>query len=51
MWLGSYRITASEAAGSNYTITYVTGTLAVTPASLTITADNKFKAEGRRCRR
>ena len=41
-----YRITASEAAGSNYTITYVTGTLAVTPASLTITADNKFKSDG-----
>src|SRR5262249_19662009 len=41
--VGSYPITPSAAAGGtfaagNYTITYVTGTLTVTPAPLTITA-------------
>ena len=41
-----YRITASGAADSDYNIQYVSGTLTVTPASLTITADNKFKSDG-----
>lgn len=44
--VGSYPITASGAAYSNYTIGYVTGSLAVTPAALLVTADNKTKAFG-----
>ncbi len=39
--VGTYAITASGAVDSNYTITYVAGTLTVTPASLTITANNQ----------
>ena len=35
----------------NYTISYVTGTLTVTPAALTITADNQTKALRRGCPR
>ena len=44
--VGSYSITASGAAGSNYTIVYVNGSLTVTPASLTITANNQSKVYG-----
>ena len=38
---GAYPITASGAAGSNYTITYTAGTLTVGKAPLTVTADSK----------
>src|SRR5205823_13896148 len=41
-----YPITASGAADSDYTISYVDGTLTVTPARLTITADNQTKVYG-----
>ena len=41
-----YSITASGAADSDYSISYVNGTLTVTPAALTITAVNKTKAYG-----
>ncbi len=41
-----YAITASGAVDSNYTITYVAGSLNVTPAPLTITANNQNKAYG-----
>jgi uncharacterized repeat protein (TIGR01451 family) len=41
-----YSITASGAVDSDYTISYVAGTLTVTPVALTITADNKTKAYG-----
>ncbi len=44
-----YAIIASSAVGSglaNYTITYVNGSLTVTPAPLTITADNVTKTYG-----
>ena len=41
-----YSITASGAADSNYTISYTAGSLTVTPASLTITANNQSKAYG-----
>jgi len=44
--VGTYAITASGAADANYTITFVNGTLAVTPAPLTITADDKSKVYG-----
>ena len=44
--VGSYAITASGAASSNYTFTYVTGELSITPAALTITADSKTKVYG-----
>ena len=44
--MGTYPITASGAASPNYTISYVGGTLTVTPAALTITADNKSKVYG-----
>ncbi|MFI8379189.1 MBG domain-containing protein [Leeuwenhoekiella sp. NPDC079379] len=44
--VGSYLITASGATSSNYDITYVDGSLAITPASLTITADNQTKVYG-----
>jgi len=44
---GTYPITVSgAAAAANYTITYVNGTLTVTPAALTIAADNKTKIQG-----
>ncbi|HEY2050247.1 MAG TPA: MBG domain-containing protein [Caulobacteraceae bacterium] len=43
---GPYAITASGAVDSNYTISYVAGSLAVTPAALTITADNQSKVYG-----
>jgi RHS repeat-associated protein len=41
--VGDYSITASGAASGDYTISYVGGTLSVTPAPLTITADDKSK--------
>ena len=41
-----YSITVRGAADTDYTISYVAGTLAVTPAALTITADNKNKLYG-----
>ncbi|MEP6804829.1 MAG: MBG domain-containing protein [Flavobacterium sp.] len=44
--VGGYAITASGASSSNYTIIYVDGTLDVTKAIVTITADNKNKAYG-----
>src|SRR5262249_32590609 len=44
--VGTYPITVSGAASPNYTISYVGGTLTVTPAVLTITADDKSRAYG-----
>ena len=44
--VGSYPITASGAVASNYTVSYVAGTLTVNRASLTITANNQSKAYG-----
>jgi alpha-tubulin suppressor-like RCC1 family protein len=44
--VGTYPLTASGALDANYTISYVPGTLTVTPVALTITADNKNKAYG-----
>jgi hypothetical protein len=47
--VGNYPITASSAQGlglTNYSITYSNGTLAVSPASLTITANNATKPYG-----
>ena len=44
--VGSYAITASGAADANYTVTHVNGSLSVTRAALTITAENKSKVEG-----
>jgi uncharacterized repeat protein (TIGR03803 family) len=41
-----YSITVSGATDPNYTISYVPGTLTITPAALTITADNKTKVYG-----
>ena len=41
-----YTITASGAADSDYAISYVAGTLTVTPVGLTITAVNKTKVYG-----
>jgi hypothetical protein len=44
--VGSYTITASAAADPNYIINYVQGTLTVTAANLTITADSKSMPYG-----
>ncbi len=41
-----YPITASGAADSDYTISYLTGALTVTPVALTITADGQTKVYG-----
>ncbi|RAJ29254.1 MBG domain-containing protein [Pedobacter cryoconitis] len=41
-----YAITVNGAVSTNYTINYAPGVLTVTPATLTITADNKTKAYG-----
>ena len=41
-----YSITASGAVDSDYSISYVAGTLTVTPAPLTITANNQTKVYG-----
>ena len=44
--VGEYAITPSGATASNYTITFVSGTLTINPAPLTITADDKSKTYG-----
>ena len=44
--VGEYDITASGAANPNYDITYGTGTEEITPAPLTITADDKTRVYG-----
>src|SRR5205814_5352839 len=44
--VGAYPITASGAASPNYTISYLNGSLTVTPATLIVTADDKTKAYG-----
>jgi gliding motility-associated-like protein len=44
--VGAYPVTASGAVLANYTISYVAGTLTVTPATLTITAGNATKVYG-----
>ena len=41
-----YTITASGAVDSDYTISYATGNLTITPAGLTITADDQTKVYG-----
>jgi len=41
-----YAISASGAVGPNYTISYVAGSLAITTAPLTISADNQTKVYG-----
>ena len=46
-----YTITASGAVDSDYTISYAAGSLTVTTAALTITADNQTKVYGAACRR
>ena len=45
-----YTITASGAADPNYTISYIVGALTVTPAPLTITANNQSMVYGPGCR-
>ena len=42
----AYAITASGAVDSDYTISYVGGTLTVTPATLTVVADSLTRPEG-----
>jgi hypothetical protein len=44
--VGSYPITAGAAVDADYTINYVAGTLTVTPAALTITADDQTTVAG-----
>jgi YVTN family beta-propeller protein len=44
--VGSYPITCSGLASSNYSITYNAGTLAITSAPLTITANSRSKTYG-----
>lgn len=44
--VGSYAITPSGAVNPDYAITYVNGTLAITPAPLTIKADNAYSQIG-----
>jgi hypothetical protein len=44
--VGTYAISATGATDLNYTITHVAGTLAVSPAPLIITADDKTKVSG-----
>ena len=44
--VGSYSITAGGATDGNYTITLKNGTLQITPAPLTISADNKTMSYG-----
>jgi hypothetical protein len=43
---GSYAITASGASDPDYTISYTPGTFNITPATLTVTADNQSKVYG-----
>jgi hypothetical protein len=44
--VGAYPVTASGLVSDNYAIKYRPGTLTITPAVLTITADNKAKVYG-----
>ncbi len=44
--VGSYPINAADATAANYDITFAAGTLAVTPAPLTVTADSFSKERG-----
>ena len=44
--VGNYVIDASGLTSGNYTISYVDGALDITPAALTITADNQSKTYG-----
>src|SRR5207245_8288039 len=44
--VGKYEIQATGATDPNYSITFVKGSLEITPASLTITADDKTKVYG-----
>ena len=44
--VGSYAIDASGAVDPNYTITYAPGTLTITPAALSVTADAKTSVYG-----
>jgi len=44
--VGAYAINATSASDGNYDITHVSGTLSVTPAALTVSADNKIKTYG-----
>src|SRR5205823_106092 len=43
---GSYAIAIGGAVDTNYTISYVNGTLTINPAALTLTADNKSQIYG-----
>jgi len=44
--VGAYPITCSGVTSTNYTVTYVPGTLTITPAALTIAANNATRAYG-----
>ena len=44
--VGTYPITCHDAVDPNYSITYVAGTLTVTPKSVTVTADGQSKVYG-----
>jgi len=44
--VGTYAIIASGASSADYSISYVKGTLSVTPAALTVTADAQAKTYG-----
>jgi hypothetical protein len=44
--VGAYSLTVGGAAAANYAFTYLNGTLTVTPATLTVTADNRSRAFG-----
>lgn len=44
--VGSYPITCSGLSSPNYTITYLPGTLSITPAGLTVTANNASRLYG-----
>ncbi len=44
--VGAYAITASGASDPNYTISYISGTLSIAPAALTITANNASMVYG-----
>src|SRR5207248_702537 len=44
--VGTYAITRSGGAATNYTFSYVNGTLTITKATLTVTANDKTRAYG-----
>jgi Ca2+-binding RTX toxin-like protein len=44
--VGGYAVQASGLTSLNYAVSFIDGTLNITPASLTITADDKMKQEG-----